>query len=196
LSDENISLNEGKDKIVVSNSIESALKLTEDIMKFFDKLYLEFPNLYHNAAPGKFGRIKSVENKESQVPYLTTSTLSDYKYSPGYLYPILCSLTKLMQINPKTKNVSWVVNPNDIDLSKLDMKSITELIKTVNFDPQKVGKSTLCYNLGERMFEDYLNNHHYPNSPRTVEVKETTNVVSNAMNQFQQSFEKSQENFS
>lgn len=53
-------------------------------------MYLKFPDLYHAAAAGKFGRIKSVSiNRESRVPYYkvpyyTTEEKSDYQYSFGF----------------------------------------------------------------------------------------------------------------
>lgn len=49
--------------ILTSPLIKSALNMTEDIMKLFDQLYINFPSLY-NKNNGSFGRIVEVKNKK------------------------------------------------------------------------------------------------------------------------------------
>ena len=54
-----------KGKYILKNEIvKSALDLVEDIIKFYDKLYFEFPDLY-GTSHGKFGRIGEVKIKEN-----------------------------------------------------------------------------------------------------------------------------------
>lgn len=153
MSNDNIS-NEVNGKYQLTDrSVQTALGLTKNILQFFDRMYLEFPNLYHKAAPGKFGRISSVNNKkQSGVPFHTTNEQSDYQYSFGFFYPLICGVTKLMQIDKKTGMVSWRVNPKNLDLSTLDLTQYVELIKMVNFDPQKIGKGAAFYNEAESVF--------------------------------------------
>lgn len=135
-------------------SVQSALSLTNDILLFFDQLYLKFPGLYHKAAPGKFGRISSVNNKkQSGVPFYSTDEMSEYQYSHGFFYPIICGLTNLMTIDDTTKEVRWKINPAHLDLTLLDLTQYVELIRMVNYDPQKIGKGIAFYNEAETIFE-------------------------------------------
>jgi len=137
-----------------SNAVRSVLDLTTDILRFFDRLYIEFPNLYHKAAPGKFGRISSVDNKKhGRVPFHTTAEMSDYQYSPGFFYPLICGLTNLMRYDEVNDSVSWKINPVDLDLTKLELSQYVELIRMVNYDPQKIGKGSAFYTEAESVFE-------------------------------------------
>ena len=146
---------EVKGKHVLKNSyVKSALELTEDILQFFDNMYIQFPSLYHNASPGKFGRITAVNNEtQSRVPFYTTDVLADYQYSFGFFYPIVSGLTGLMEIDKKTKSIGWKVNPNELDLSELELTQYVNIIKLVNFDPQKIGKGEVFYKEAEATFD-------------------------------------------
>lgn len=135
-------------------TVKSALDLTEDIIYFFDRIFLEFPTLYHKAAPGKFGRISSVDHeKKTRVPFQTTDEFSNYKYSHGFFYPIACGVTELMELDPQTNKVRWKVNPRSLDFRQLDLLQYVELIKMVNYDPQKIGKGPAFYNEAENAFK-------------------------------------------
>ena len=146
---------EVKGKFIIKDAaVKSALDLTTDILTFFDRLYLEFPNMYHNAAPGKFGRISSVNNKKKgKVPFDTTAKMSDYLYPFGFFYPLVTGITKLMQFDENTNEVSWRKNPSKFDTNKLDLIQYVELIRMVNYDPQKIGKGAAFYNQAELIFE-------------------------------------------
>ena len=125
--------------------------------KSVSRIYLEFPSLYHKAAPGKFGRISSVNNKkQSRVPFYTTTDMSDYQYSFGFFYPLICGITNLMKFDDRNNEVYWKVNPKNLDLSNLDLTQYVELIRMVNFDPQKIGKGVAFYNESESIFEKIL----------------------------------------
>lgn len=154
MSNDDISLEDKGKFILKSKAVMSVLDMTDDILHFFDKLFIQFPSLYHNAAPGKFGRISSVDNKKkSKTPFGTTSELCDYQYSYGFFYPLVCGLTELMAYNKDKDQVYWRINPNELDLNKLDLSQYVELIKIVNFDPQKIGKGVVFYNEADTVFE-------------------------------------------
>jgi len=140
-------------KFVLENQfVKSALDMTEDILRFFDRIYLEFPELYHKASPGKFGRISSVSMKESKVPYFSLDEKSGYQYSLGFIYPLISGLTSLMEIDQANQIVKWRVNPNEMNLQKLDLTQYVNIIKLVNFDPQKIGKGEVFYKEAEVAF--------------------------------------------
>jgi hypothetical protein len=140
--------------IIQDERIKSSLALIEDILYFFDLLYVSFPDLYHRAAPGKFGRISAVDNnKKSKAPFGTIADPVDYLYPQGYIFPLVAGLDKLMHYDESSGQVSWKINPRRLDLNLLNLSQYVELIKMVNFDPQKVGKGIAFYNQAEAIFE-------------------------------------------
>lgn len=154
LSHSDISSEEKGKYILTSKRVKSVLDLTDDILHFFDRLFIEFPNLYHQAAPGKFGRISSVDHKKKgKAPFGTSTKQSDYQYSFGFFYPLICGLTSLMKYDDRNDEVFWKINPKNLDLSSLDLSQYVELIKIVNFDPQKIGKGVVFYNESESIFD-------------------------------------------
>ena len=153
---EDISVEDKGKYILVDNKVKTALSLTDDIIKLFDQLYIKFPELYHKATPGKFGRITAVEKKSSKVPFLTTEEISDYKYPYGYFYPLLCGITQLMGYDEEKNEVFWKIAPQELDLLSLNLEQYIGLIKILNFDPTKVGKASVCYNEAENVFNKIL----------------------------------------
>jgi len=138
--------------ILKDNAVKSALALVKNILPFFDKLYIEFPNLYHSAAPGKFGRISSVEIKQSRVPFNSTNEMPQYQYPYGFFYPLICGITRLMKYDPIQNEVSWKLNPINLDLNTLDLTLYVDVIRMVNYDPQKIGKGAAFYSASEDIF--------------------------------------------
>jgi hypothetical protein len=154
LQDKKVSLLDKGSFIIQDERVKSSLSLIEDILYFFDRLYVEFPNLYHLAAPGKFGRISAVDNgKKSKAPFGTIAEPIDYVYPHAYIFPLVAGLDKLMKYDEASGQISWKINPRDLDLKKPDLSQYVELIKMVNFDPQKVGKGIAFYNQAEAIFE-------------------------------------------
>ncbi|WP_292943337.1 hypothetical protein [Mucilaginibacter sp. 44-25] len=147
---ESISKYENGKYVLQDELVKSALHLTKDILKFFDRMYIEFPNLYHDASPGKFGRISAVVKTATRVPFLSTDIKSDYQYPFGFFVPLIAGLTELMKI--ENNAVRWKINPNQIDLSKIDLSQYVNIIKLVSFDPQKVGKQDVFYKEAENAF--------------------------------------------
>ncbi len=133
--------------------VKGALDLTKEILYLFDKIYIDFPNLYHNTAPGKFGRISAVEHsKKSSVPFYTTNDLAEYRYPYGFFYPLLTGVTSLMEHDDQNNKIFWSINPKELDLSKLGLMQYVELIKMVNYNPQQIGKGAAFYNESENIF--------------------------------------------
>ena len=78
--------------------------------------------------------------------------MSAYQYSFGFFYPLVSGLTSLMEIDSSTATIGWKINPNEIDLSDLDLTQYVNIIKLVYFDPQKIGKGEVFYTEAETVF--------------------------------------------
>lgn len=142
--------------ILKDNLVRSALEMTDDILKAYDQLYLSFPEIYNSNA-GKFGRINAVEQKEKRnvsVPFHTTSVKTDYKYSAAYFIPLLCGIRKLMFIDESTNTLKWRINPADptFRFHSLNCSKYIEMIKFLDYNPQKVGKASMMYLEGLDIF--------------------------------------------
>lgn len=143
--------------VLTSPLIKSALSMTEDIMKFFDRLYEKFPSLY-NRYGGKFGHIAGVERKENtKYLFYTNSATAGYQYSYGFFYPLLCAVTELMEYNAKTDTLSWKVNPasDDFDLDKLNLSIYANMFDMVGKNPNKIGKNETFYQVAAMAFRSY-----------------------------------------
>lgn len=151
-----------EDKFVLKNSlVESALKMVDDIIKAYDKMYLIFPDIYNKNA-GKFGRISAVDQKPKKsvsVPFLTCGTKTEYKYSAAYFLPLFCGIRKLMQVDESTMTMKWKVNPASFsfDFMELPCSKYIEMVKFLEYNPLKVGKAAMMYLEGLDVFEHYLN---------------------------------------
>jgi len=159
---------EDKGKHTLKNSyVESGLDMVEDIMRFFDKLYLDFPNLYNKISPG-FGRIKSVDDgtkknkdKARPKPPIPKPTLfrtgkSKVSYPFGFIYPLITGVTELMEIDTESQKLKWIISPMAINLNDLEMEQYIDAIKLANYDPQTVGKQNLFYSQAKSIFKTYV----------------------------------------
>ena len=141
-----------------SSLIKSALEMADDIIKSFDKMYLAFPEIYNKNA-GKFGRINAVEQKKKyQTPFRSYTKESDYGYSPAFFLPLFCGIRKLMTIEDGL--MRWIVNPADenFDFSSLSCGKYIEMIKFLDYNPQKIGKASMMYLEGMDVFDNYVRN--------------------------------------
>ena len=57
-----------------------------------------------------------------------------------------------MAYDEKRNEIYWKIDPNRLDLNKLDLSQYVELIKVLQFDPAKIGKANVCYNEAENIF--------------------------------------------
>ena len=164
---------EGK-VILDSPCIKSALDMTEDIMKLFDRIYIQIPYLY-NRNSGSFGNINAVNAKgkkkgvapdsdynKSTPLFRTTTKKCDYTYPDGFIYPLISGITQFMKYDDATNTVQWILNPNshDFELEALPLKLYVNSIKEMGYDPQKVGKKEFFYEIAEMAFESYLRTEH------------------------------------
>lgn len=144
-------------KFIIKHSlIKSALDMTEDLMKFFDLLYVKFPNMY-NSHHGSFGKITAVKKDAKSKPLFGTIDESiDYTYPDGYIYPLLAGVVGLMKYDEVTDTLKWIVNPtsDSFDLMKLPLVKYVGWLKK-DLDPQRNGKNQLMYMEAEEAYEAY-----------------------------------------
>ncbi len=156
LSHENVSHKQHGKHVLTNTYVSSGLGLVSTIMKFFDKVFAEFPKLYNDVSPG-FGRIKSVDDKKSKQSLFRTRTC-DKTYPPGFIYPLVTGMMELIDIDTEKEILRWKVDPMTINLADLDMTQYVGAVKIANYDPQTVGKQILFYQQARSMFESYLRN--------------------------------------
>lgn len=162
LKHKNISTKHEDKYILNDNLVSSALSMVDDIIKAYDKMYLAFPDI-HNKNAGKFGRINSVDQKKQKtvsVPFLTMANKTEYKYSAGFFIPLFCGIRKLMYIDKDTNTLKWRINPAEpsFDFRNLKCKKYIEMVKFLQYDPNKVGKASMMYLEGDDVFSALLNN--------------------------------------
>lgn len=156
ISHPSISVEEHGKYIIKSSLIKSALDMTEDLMKFFDLLYVKFPDLY-NSHQGSFGRITAVKNStKSKALFGTISESIDYTYPDGYIYPLLGGAVGLMKYDEVTDTLKWTINPTskDFELKNLPLVKYVGWLKK-DLDPQRNGKNQLMYMEAEEAYQAY-----------------------------------------
>ena len=152
MENEDISSKEKGKYILKDKRVKSALSLSEDLLRFFDKVFKHFPDLYNKYSPG-FGRIQTVDSKKGK-PSLFRTADSNYSYPFAFIYPLVTGAISL--IEQKGNGITWNLSPLAIDLDELDLKQYVALIKLVNYDASKVGKQEVFYTEAKSIFENYL----------------------------------------
>src|SRR5574344_11856 len=146
-------------KSVLTNElIKSALDMTEDIMKFFDRITLSFPKLYNDACRGRFGGITAVKtDKEMEVLFHKKRKKCEISYPHSFFYPLVAGLVSLMRYNDETNRLEWIVNPasEDLDLLEIDLSRYTEMMKLLNYNPNVIGKTALMYDLARDAYNKF-----------------------------------------
>ncbi len=148
--------------------IKSALDLMGDLPRLFDWIYEHFPAAYNKASPG-FGRINSVRthisNKKSFDKKKHTRTRPktrfyqlpvEFDYPDGFIIPIVWSLSELIGSDGTT--MDWKTDPRSF-LESVFPELVSDyhgLIKAVNYDPQRVGKSAGYYKLLSKLVRSSL----------------------------------------
>lgn len=153
---QDVSVKDGDKYVITNPRVKSAMSMIDDLLKFYDKMYLNFPAIYQRT-PGKFGGIKAVEMKSSKCPFGYFEEVIDYKYPNGFFIPLFCGVRELITYNETTDTISWIINPATINFDDLDCETYVEMIKFLNFNPQSVGKAAMMYKNGVNTFNAYKN---------------------------------------
>ena len=159
VSNDAFSVQEHGKYIVISSLLKSALDLTEAIMKYFDILYVSFPEMY-NKNQGSFGRISCVKNDEKSrsLPlFRTINTSIPYIYPDGFIYPLIGGIVALIKYDEVTDTLKWKIDPTSVKFVPKDiplLKYLGWLRK--DLDPQHNGKNQLMYLEAEEAYEAYI----------------------------------------
>lgn len=164
LSNKAVSQNERGKFIITNPLIKSALDMAEDLMKFFDQLYLNFPSMY-NDNNGCFGGIAAVkklkDGEKAKLLFGTTNTNVGYTYPDGFIYPLIGGIIGLMRYDATTDTLKWKLNPSS---EKFSFKEISKPYLSKYFgwlkkdlDPQRNGKNQLMYMEAQEAYEAYVN---------------------------------------
>ena len=159
VSNDAFSVQEHGKYIVTSSLLKSALDLTEAIMKYFDILYVSFPEMY-NKNQGSFGRISCVKNDEKSrsLPlFRTINTSIPYIYPDGFIYPLIGGIVALIKYDEVTDTLKWKIDPTSVKFVPKDiplLKYLGWLRK--DLDPQHNGKNQLMYLEAEEAYEAYI----------------------------------------
>lgn len=159
ISNEEFSVPEHGKYVITSPLLKSALDMTEAIMRYFDILYVSFPDMY-NKNQGSFGRITCVKNDEKSKSwplFKTISTPIPYIYPDGFIYPLIGGIVSLIEYDDQTDTLKWKVDPTSEEFNPKDiplLKYLGWLRK--DLDPQHNGKNQLMYLEAEEAYEAYL----------------------------------------
>jgi hypothetical protein len=154
---------EEEGRIVVTNSLVlSALRMTRDLIQFYDKLYMMFPKIYNatqfadGATHGVFSRTNCCTIKPHPARYGTTSDTSPITYPDGIIIPLLVAASELITISKNKKELKWIRKPQTLkveDFIKDGRQTIyVEYLKQMSFSANDFGKASLAYQAARRIF--------------------------------------------
>lgn len=136
--------------------VKSALRMTEDIMHFYDRLFLAFPDLYnsHGGAYGGIGEVEKTANQSARnktPKYHTIDATTKVPVFEPYIMPIVYGLISMMKYDKSKKALTWKRHPDAIDLRKLNLTLYKHFMTTEDFNPQRVGKNPGSYETAEQL---------------------------------------------
>ncbi len=147
MSSPSVTTNNAKREIK-SKKVLSAFKVAADIPYLYDYIYENFPNLY-NANEGKFGKISAVNKMNSKGGTKETKFSQkaiDWKYPEGFIAPLVYALRSIMVLDEEGL-LHWATDPRVFLKNHLPqvVTRYKQLLEENDFDPQKVGKSSVAY---------------------------------------------------
>ena len=150
----------GKTRKLTNPLFKSALVCGMEFVELYEELYLGFPDAYNKVSKG-FGRISCVKQsskKEQKFKTKYRRNPCEYKYPDGFIIPILWGLRELLEV--RDGEVVWASDPNEFLANSLVeiMNVYYDMISMCDYDPQKIGKNSGCYNLVSSQVRALLTN--------------------------------------
>lgn len=144
-----------------SEAVESAIRITIDILRLYDEIYRRLPESY-NMNNGNFSRITAVKkmnsgNSTHQKYTKFTSMPVGLSIPDGFIIPLVVGLRSLMHLGVNGA-VEWRTDPIDFLNNHFNtvVKDYKVAISLLDYDPQKVGKSPESYRMAEVAYEMVL----------------------------------------
>lgn len=148
-------------RVLANDEVMSAFKIAADLPVLYDYLFALLPAAY-NAASGKYGRITAVKNLNERRTRRVTpfrGTEIDTISPDGFVMPLVYGLISLMERQQAADGgyvIRWKVT-DPLAFLKKNLAKVVEKYKGVfdvcDYDPQKVGKSTLSYDVTREAFD-------------------------------------------
>lgn len=151
----------GYKRVLINHEVKSAFEIAAALPELYDYLFACLPAAY-NAASGKYGRITAVKNLNERRNKRVTpfrGTEIDTVSPDGFVMPLVYGLISLMervQLPDGSYEIRWKV-ADPLAFLKKNLAKVVEKYKGVfdvcDYDPQKVGKSTLSYDVTREAFD-------------------------------------------
>jgi hypothetical protein len=147
--------NSGERIKIINPLVNSALLMMKILPKAYDLIYELFPDAYNRHSPG-FGRISCVRNYDGKTKggsYLSRQPITKfygkkmfYKYPDGFIIPVVCGLTQMMEIDGdklvwKVEDPLQFIKDNIVDIVSL----LVDMVRSSEYNPQTVGKNPGSY---------------------------------------------------
>ncbi|MBX3047371.1 MAG: AIPR family protein [Anaerolineales bacterium] len=141
-------------------SYKKMLSLAPDMLRLYDYVKLNLPELYNKVRGGKFGRLKGVKVYEGRrsTPLHYIGKSSKYAVPDGFTYPVLGAFRGLLE--EKNGQYVWGKGLDPIALLEGDLgQKLANTIGTFALEiqnPSKVGKTAIvwqsCYQSAQLMY--------------------------------------------
>ena len=146
--------------------ILSALQITSDLMKFYDKLYLMFPKIYNAArcsdsgTHGVFGRTKCCKIKPHTAKFGTTNTTADHTYPDGFIIPLIVAASELLTVGKNQRELKWIRKPQTLKLEDFIRNDRQEMyisyLRKCDFNPTTFGGDSIVYQMARQIFKEIV----------------------------------------
>ena len=144
----------------------SALQITCDIIKFYDKLYLMFPKIYNAArcsesgTHGVFGRTKCCKIKPHTAKFGTTNTTAEHTYPEGFIIPLIVAAAELLTVGKNQRELKWIRKPQTLKLEDFIRNDRQEMyisyLRKCDFNPTVFGGDSIVYQMARQIFKEIV----------------------------------------
>lgn len=149
LSDPSVSTKINGRYKITNPLVVSALKLTKDLLSFYDKLYIMFPSIYNSVPGHAFGKTTACRVTPKAAKFGTTTKMATHSYQEGFIIPLIVAARELLYVAKNGKELKWVKRPSTITLGEFTKDSRPEmfidLLQNSRYHPVIFCKATPTY---------------------------------------------------